>query len=85
MIIVLLPMRRKEDRDSFENHLRNLITENIIPYIPKLIRIDFECVNDDEVCIVSVQKSTEKPVFLNLKSGDRKNEFWIRDGNRKNY
>ncbi|MGD6810642.1 MAG: AlbA family DNA-binding domain-containing protein [Candidatus Bathyarchaeia archaeon] len=75
---------RKRDRDGFENHLRNLIIDNIVPYIPKLVKIEFEKIGDEEVCVVTVQKSTEKPMFLNMKGGD-KNEFWIRDGNGKRH
>lgn len=70
---------KRRDSDGFENHLRNLITDSITPYIPRLIKIDFQSIDKNEVCIVEVPKSTE-PTFL--KRGG-KNEFWIREGTRK--
>lgn len=74
---------KKRNRDGFENHLRNMIVDNITPYVPRLVKIDFESVGDEEVCLVQVQKSSEA-MFLKDKVGNRDiQELWVRDGNGK--
>ncbi|MGA3110464.1 MAG: ATP-binding protein [Candidatus Bathyarchaeia archaeon] len=74
---------KKKDKDGFENYLRESLVHNVQPYIPRLVKIDFESVGNEEVCIVQVEKSSA-PMFLKEKVGNRDiQELWIRDGNGK--
>ncbi len=74
---------KNRNRDGFENHLKNIIIENIQPYIPGLITISFEPIDDEIVCIVQIQKSSV-PTFFKDKIGGREiRDLWTRDGNRK--
>ena len=74
---------KNRNKDGFENHLRNIIIENIQPYTPGLITISFEPVDEEIVCIVQVQKSSV-PTFFKDKIGGREiRDLWIHDGNRK--
>jgi len=74
---------KNRNKDGFENHLRNIIIEHIQPYIPGLIRISFEPIGNEEICIVDVEKSSV-PTFFKDKIGGREVlDLWVRDGNRK--
>ena len=68
----------KKNRDGFENHLTMLIKTMIGLPFTKYIKINFDNVDNKDVCIVSVQ-SGHKPAYL--KNGDKKEEFFARIGN----
>ncbi|MFA5889049.1 MAG: RNA-binding domain-containing protein [Candidatus Paceibacterota bacterium] len=68
----------KKNRDGFENHLTMLVKTMIGLQFTKYIKINFDNVNEKDVCIVSVQNG-HKPAYL--KNGDKREEFFARIGN----
>lgn len=68
----------KNNLDGFENHLIALIKETIGIGFLKYIKIKFDELDKEKVCLVSV-RSSNKPAYLKL--ADKKEEFFIRTGN----
>lgn len=68
----------KKNRDGFANHLNQLVRSMIGLPFSKYIDIQFEKINDMEVCVISVSES-HKPSYL--KTSDQKEEFFVRVGN----
>ena len=63
--------------DRFQQLLTALISENIGAQFSQLIKIRFGNMNEDDICVVDVEKSPE-PVYL---KGSKGKEFFIRVGN----
>ena len=63
--------------DRFQQLLTALISENIGAQFSQLIKIRFGNMNEDDICVIDVEKSPE-PVYL---KGSKGKEFFIRVGN----
>jgi len=63
--------------DKFQQLLTALMSEYIGPEYSHLIKIRYEDMNGDQICIIDVQRSPE-PVYQNVKS---KKIFYVRVGN----
>ncbi len=66
-----------KDKDKFELHLKNILRSRLKidnEYIARKIKISFEKINENDICIVEVKQGT-KPIF----TIDEK--FFLRDGN----
>lgn len=68
----------KKNRDGFENHLNMAIKNMIGLTFSKYISIEFEMIDDKEVCIINVIPS-HKPAYLT--GHDGKEEFFVRVNN----
>lgn len=69
----------KKDKDGFELQLRQIVESFGAPLHEKLISIDFETVDDKEVCRVNVEAASN-PVFIKSQQGQK--QFPARFGNR---
>jgi len=67
----------KKDIDGFENYLTQIIRANIGSSSLRLIRIEFENIEEKTVCYIKV-KMSEDPVFTKNNSTE---EFFVRVGN----
>lgn len=67
----------KKNRDGFENHLNMLVKTMVGLPFTKYVNVNFEKINNMEVCIVSVGES-HKPAYLKV---DQKEDFFVRVGN----
>ena len=75
---------RKRDNDGYELFLRQMLDDSLSVPTAGIVRIGFENVNGEDVCVVSVS-SSGKPVFAKSHDGDREHrEFWVRTGNATN-
>jgi hypothetical protein len=63
--------------DRYEQLLASLISENIGPHYGTFIKVRFESVKAESVCVIDVDKASE-PSFLKSKSGK---EFYVRVAN----
>ena len=71
------------DRDKFELHLRNLLTQQFgAGFVTTRVQIRFHEVEDSEVCQVEVAPAKE-PVILKIrdKNGQSVEKFYVRSGN----
>lgn len=68
---------KKQDADSFENHLTNIIGSRLKNKSLKFVKVSFVSIDEKEICIVKVHPS-DQPVFL--KEGNTE-EFYVRTGN----
>jgi hypothetical protein len=74
---------KKQGRDYFELHLRNIIGESYsIEYATRNITIAFPEVSGREICLVTVLRG-DRPVYTNTvdKNGQRVERFYVRSGN----
>jgi len=69
---------QRKNRDGFENHLSLLLKNTIGLPFTKYIRIYFENIASEDVCLIEV-KNSHKPAYL--KNHDNKEEFFVRVGN----
>ncbi len=67
----------KKDRDGFENYLTQIIRANIGSSCLRLIKIEFESIEEKAVCYIKV-KMSEDPVFTRTNGAE---EFFVRVGN----
>ena len=71
----------KGSRDGYELFLRQLLDNSLSVPTAGIVRIDFETVDNAEVCVVTVA-SSGKPVFARPhEGGTGPTEFWVRTGN----
>jgi len=72
----------KQDRDSYELFLRQLLESNLSKTTAGTVRISFDVVDGKDVCLVSAA-SAGNPVFaVPVKgAGSSTSEFWVRIGN----
>lgn len=68
----------RKDLDGFQNHLTMIIKTMIGVNFLNSIDINFEKMEDKDICIISVSKG-HKPAYL--KNSDNKEEFFVRVGN----
>lgn len=68
---------RNKNRDGFENHLFNLITEKLGVEFLKFIEVTFPIVDSKELCKIKVYNSNKEAIY---KEGIMQ-EFYIRTGN----
>ena len=74
---------RDGSRDSFELHLRNLLSEAFgKEYVATNIGVTFPMVDEEEICLVDI-KSGQEPLFTHVqnKHGNKSKKFYIRNGN----
>ncbi len=72
---------RKKDHDGYELFLRQMLDDSISVPTAGIVRISFESVAGESICVVSAS-SSGKPVFARSHEGDRgHSEFWVRIGN----
>jgi hypothetical protein len=72
---------RKKDNDGYELFLRQMLDDSISVPTAGIVRISFESVAGESICVVSAS-SSGKPVFAKSHEGDRgHSEFWVRIGN----
>lgn len=74
---------REGSRDSFELHLRNLLSRAFNKeYVATNIGITFPMVDEKEICSVDI-KSGQEPLFVDVpnKHGHKSKKFFIRSGN----
>ena len=64
-------------RDKFQQILSSIINECIGPHVSPYYKVRFEGVNGHDVCVVDVERSSER-VFTKTEKGK---EFFIRTGN----
>lgn len=67
----------KKNKDGFELHLRGLIQKYLGENFEKYLKVSFQKVDGEEICIINISKSG-KPVFINIEG---KEEFFVRNGN----
>ncbi|MDD4110376.1 MAG: DUF262 domain-containing protein [Clostridia bacterium] len=70
-------------KDEFELHLRNLLNKNFGKvFATNAIKLNFEKTNDQEICIIKIEKS-QKPIYLEIidKNGKKQEKFYVRSGN----
>lgn len=67
----------RQDRDGFENHFNHIFNTMVGPRFRPFVKLNFEKVNNRDVCLVSVSPS-DSPVYLKANSAE---EFFIRTGN----
>lgn len=67
-------------KDSFENHLVQLIKSSLGTVVMQNLSITFQSIEEKEVCLITVEKS-EKPVFTKV---DGSEMFYLRTGNSTN-
>lgn len=67
----------RQDRDGFENHFNNIFHGMLGPRFREFVKLNFETLNDREVCLVEVLPS-DGPVYLKSNNSE---EFYIRTGN----
>ena len=71
----------KANRDGYELFLRQHLDNNLSIQTAGVVRIRFDQVDDNDVCLVSVAASG-KPVFAKPREGGKgPTEFWVRIGN----
>ncbi len=71
----------KANRDGYELFLRQHLDNNLSIQTAAVVRIRFDQVDDNDVCLVSVAASG-KPVFAKPREGGQgPTEFWVRIGN----
>jgi hypothetical protein len=72
----------KGNLDGYELFLRQLLDTNLSVATATTVRIRFESLRSQEICVVSVAASG-KPVFAkpHKGSGSNADEFWVRTGN----
>lgn len=68
----------KKNRDGFENHLSMLVKTMIGLPFSKYVSVQFENMEDKDICMVTVRES-HKPAYV--RNGDKKEEFFVRVGN----
>lgn len=68
----------KKDIDGFQNHLTMIIKTMIGVNFLNSIDVNFETIEEKDVCVISVKKG-HKPAYL--KNQDNKEEFFVRVGN----
>ncbi len=67
--------------DSYELFLHQLLDTNLSISTAGIVRVEFEQVSNESVCIVHVT-SSGKPVFSKpFQGGNEHSEFWVRVGN----
>lgn len=64
-------------KDGFENHLVQLIKSSLGTVVVQNIDIDFQKIEDKEVCLITVDKA-DKPVYTKV---DGPETFYVRTGN----
>lgn len=67
----------EDSKDKFEQLLINLIADHMGQTVARLVRVRFEAVGEESVCVVDVERAS-RPVFMK-KTG--KEPFYIRMGN----
>ena len=76
-----LTFPRKPNKDRFELWLRQHLDKSLSCQTAGIVRIEFEEVGGNEICVVHVGAST-RPVFAKpLSGGSTASEFWVRVGN----
>ena len=71
----------KADRDGYELFLRQHLDNSLSVRTAGIVRIHFEQLAGEDVCVASVAASG-KPVFAKASDGGQEpNEFWVRMGN----
>ena len=71
----------KADRDGYELFLRQHLDNSLSVRTAGIVRIHFEQLAGQDVCVVSVAASG-KPLFARGPDGGQEpNEFWVRMGN----
>ncbi|WP_367046816.1 DUF262 domain-containing protein [Streptomyces sp. Je 1-332] len=68
------------NHDGYELWLRQLLDTSLSQQTASVVRIRYETVDGNEVCVVSVAASG-KPVFAKPDGGRTATEFWVRIGN----
>ncbi len=68
---------RHRDRDGFENHLMNQVSDKIGDGFFNFIKLDFHEIENKVICIVKVFPS-DKPAYF---EGERGQEFYVRVSN----
>ncbi|MDE0701428.1 MAG: DUF262 domain-containing protein [Acidimicrobiaceae bacterium] len=77
----LQTLGRKANRDGYELFLRQLLDDTLSVPTAAIVRIDFERVAGEDICVVSAS-SSGKPVFAKPhESSSGHSEFWVRTGN----
>lgn len=67
----------RQDRDGFENHFNHVFQSMISPKFRQFVKLNFEKVNDRDICVVEV-KPSDSEVYLKQNNTE---EFFIRTGN----
>lgn len=67
----------RKDSDGFENHFTQIFNKMLGPEFRHLVRLRFQWVGDNEVCMVQVAPSA-RPVYLKI---DSEEHFYVRTGN----
>ncbi len=68
---------KRPDSDGFENHFTQVFNSMIGPEFRNLVRLWFDTVEGQEVCVVCAA-SSPRPVYLKL---DNDEQFYVRTGN----
>ncbi|MFT3671566.1 DUF262 domain-containing protein [Aestuariivirga sp.] len=74
---------KEANRDHFELHLRNLLSQNIGPvFATNRVQVRFHTVENEDVCQVDVAKVSE-PIIVTAKdkNGQPIQKFYVRNGN----
>ena len=72
---------RKPNKDGYELWLRQHLDKSLSCQTAAIVRIEFEAVDGNEICVVHVGAS-RRPVFAKpLSGGSIPSEFWVRVGN----
>ncbi len=67
----------RKDSDGFENHFTQIFNKMIGPEFRHLVKLRFQSVNDNDVCLVQVASSA-RPIYLKIDSDEH---FYVRTGN----
>ncbi len=67
----------RKDSDGFENHFTQIFNKMIGPEFRHLVRLRFQEVNGNDVCLVQVASSA-RPIYLKIDSDEH---FYVRTGN----
>lgn len=67
----------RKDSDGFENHFTQVFNKMIGPEFRHLVRLKFQDINENEICLVQVATSM-RPVYLKIDSDEH---FYVRTGN----
>ena len=71
----------KSNRDGLELHLRQLLEAALSVPTAGVVRIRFETLDNEDVCIINVAPSG-KEVFAKNAEGNDMSNFWVRIGNQ---
>lgn len=71
----------KANRDGYELFLRQLLDNNLSVQTAGIVRIRFEEVRGNDVCVVSVAASGRQVFARPHEGGQGPTEFWVRIGN----